>query len=40
MLTHGLTKENLEAAEMNADQQMRHMMQSMGFKKVNITFKK
>jgi hypothetical protein len=40
MLSHGMTKENLKAAEMNAEQQMRHMMQSMGYKKVSITFKK
>lgn len=40
MLKHCLTKENLKAAEMNADLQMRNMMQSMGYNHVKITFKK
>ena len=39
MLAHGMTKENLQAAEMNASQQLRQMMLSMGYKNVKITFK-
>lgn len=38
MLTHGMTKENLQAAEMNASQQLRQMMLSMGYRNVKITF--
>ena len=40
MLTHGMTDENLQAAELNASQQLRQMMLSMGYKNVKITFKK
>ena len=40
MLTHGMTNENLQAAELNASQQLRQMMLSMGYKNVKITFKK
>ena len=40
MLHHGLTKENLLAAESNAEQQFRNMMKSMGFNHITITFKK
>ena len=40
MLRHCLTKENLAAAESNAEQQFRNMMKSMGFNHITITFKK
>ena len=40
MLRHCLTKENLSAAESNAEQQFRNMMKSMGFNHITITFKK
>jgi hypothetical protein len=40
MLSHGMTKENLQAAETNASQQLSQMMRSMGYKNVKITFKK
>ena len=40
MVKHGMTEENLKAAEMNADQQMRSIMQAMGYKNVSITFRK
>lgn len=39
MISHCLTKENIQAAETNADQQLRNMMQSMGYKNVKIAFK-
>ena len=39
MLSHGMTEENLQAAEMNASQQLRQMMLSMGSKNVKITFR-
>ena len=39
MLAHGLTPENLQSAEANASQQLRNMMQSMGYANVKITFK-
>ena len=39
MTQHCLTKENLQAAEVNADQQLRNMMQSMGYKNIKIVFK-
>lgn len=39
MLQHGLTKENLAAAETNAREQITSLMRAMGFKHVNITFK-
>lgn len=40
MLAHGLTKENLAAAEDNAREQITSLMKTMGFKKVTIIFKK
>ena len=39
MLKHGLTQENLNAAEANAREQMTNLMKAMGYKKVNIAFK-
>lgn len=39
MLQHGLTKENLAAAEDNAREQITSLMRAMGFRKVTITFK-
>jgi hypothetical protein len=39
MLLHGLTKENLSAAEDNAREQITNLMRAMGFRKVTITFK-
>ena len=39
MLLHGLTKENLAAAETNAREQITSLMRAMGFKKVKIRFK-
>ena len=38
MLQHGMTKENLTAAEDNAREQITSLMKAMGFKKVRITF--
>ncbi len=38
MISHCLTKENLQAAEENAVQQLRNMMQSMGYTNVKIIF--
>lgn len=38
MLQHCLTKENLKAAENNANQQLRDLMRAMGYKKVSISF--
>ena len=40
MLQHGLTKENLAAAETNAREQITNLMHAIGFRKVTITFKK
>jgi hypothetical protein len=40
MLTHCLTKENLQAAQVNGEAQFRSMMRSMGYKHVTITFEK
>lgn len=40
MLSHCLTKENVEAAQTNAEEQLRSMMQSMGYKNVKIEFEK
>ena len=40
MLQHGLTKENLAAAEANAREQITNLMRAMGFRKVAIIFKK
>ena len=39
MLRHGLTKENLAAAEDNAREQITSLMRAMGYKRVNINFK-
>ena len=39
MKAHCLTKENLQTAEINGEEQMRNMMRSMGFKNVKITWK-
>ena len=39
METHCLTKENLQAAQANGEEQMRNMMQSMGYKNIKITWK-
>ena len=39
MLQHGLTKENLAAAEANAREQITSLMHAIGFRKVTITFK-
>ena len=38
MLQHGLTKENLVAAEDNAREQITSLMKAMGYRKVRITF--
>ena len=40
MLKHGLTKENLTAAETNAREQITSLMHAMGYRKVTITFQK
>lgn len=40
MMNHCLTQENLQAAEHNAEEQLRNMMRSMGFSNVRITFEK
>jgi len=40
MTAHCLTKENLQAAEANGVEQMRNMMQAMGYKHVKIEFKR
>ena len=39
MKAHCLTKENLQAAEANGEEQMRNMMRSMGYKNIKITWK-
>ena len=39
MKAHCLTKENLQAAEANGEEQMRNMMRSMGYKNIKITGK-
>ena len=39
MLQHGMTKDNLTAAEDNAREQITSLMRAMGFRKVTITFK-
>ena len=36
MLRHGLTKENLQAAEQNAGTQVRRLLKSMGYNHINI----
>ncbi|MBR2778163.1 MAG: DUF4230 domain-containing protein [Prevotella sp.] len=38
MLSHRLTKENLQAAKVNGEAQFRSMMRSLGYKHVNIVF--
>lgn len=40
MLSHSMTKENLQAAEANASQQMHDIMRALGFQHVSITFQK
>jgi len=40
MMSHCLTQENLQAAEHNAEEQLRNMMRSMGYANVRITFEK
>ena len=40
MMSHCLTPENLQAAEHNAEEQLRNMMRSMGVSNVRITFEK
>lgn len=40
MLTHALTKENLQTAEANAEDQMRRMLRAMGYNNITITFEK
>ena len=40
MLQHGLTQENLAAAESNAREQITSLMRAIGFRKITITFKK
>ena len=39
MLRHCLTPENLQAAETNADAQIRNMMRAMGYNKVMISYR-
>ena len=39
MKAHCLTKENLQAAEANGEEQMRNMMRSMGYKNIKVTWK-
>ena len=39
MLVHGLTNENLAAAETNAREQITNLMRAMGYKRVSISFK-
>ena len=39
MKAHCLTKENLQAAQANGEEQMRNMMRSMGYKNIKITWK-
>lgn len=40
MMNHCLTQENLQAAEHNAEEQLRNMMRSMGISNVKITFER
>lgn len=40
MMNHCLTQENLQAAEHNAEEQLRKMMRSMGISNVRITFER
>ena len=39
MKAHCLTKENLQAAKANGEEQMRNMMRAMGYKNIKITWK-
>ena len=39
MKAHCLTKENLQAAQANGEEQMRNMIRSMGYKNIKITWK-
>ena len=39
MLRHGLTPENLSAAETNAREQITNLMKAMGYKRIGIIFK-
>ena len=38
MMQHCLTKENLEAAKANGEEQIKNMMQQLGYKKIAILF--
>ena len=40
MRIHSMTKENLQAAEANASQQMHDIMRALGYQHVSITFQK
>jgi hypothetical protein len=40
MMNHCLTQENLQAAEHNAEEQLRNMMRSMGVANVTVTFER
>jgi len=40
MMSHALTKENLKAAEANAEYEMRRMMSAMGFNNITVKFEK
>ena len=40
MLSHSMTKENLQAAEANASQQMHDIMRALGYQHVSVTFQK
>lgn len=40
MMNHCLTQENLQAAEHNAEEQLRNMMRSMGVANVKVTFER
>lgn len=40
MMNHCLTQENLQAAEHNAEEQLRNMMRSIGISNVRITFER
>ena len=40
MISHALTKENLKAAEANAEYEMRRMMSAMGFNNITVKFEK
>jgi hypothetical protein len=40
MLSHSMTKENLQAAEANASQQIHDIMRALGYQHVSVTFQK